>query len=289
MSIQLNGLHLSDINLQISSLEASLKFYTEVLGLKVIKLDGKSVKLSATGKSPAQITLIFNEGAIEKPYKTTGLYHVAIRLPNRLELAKTLKHLLKYQWPLYGLSDHTVSEAIYLCDPDEVGIEIYADKDPTADYSNNLSLAMATTTLMANELLVELEDKVYCWEGIHPSTDIGHIHLQVSDLQRSKSFYSDVLGFKVTQERYPGAVFLAAGGYHHHIAINTWGCEGASHPPVNSVGLKSYSIMIKAKDTIYAIANKLKELDYDFEVTEYDNDITLQLLDPDENLLRIKT
>lgn len=289
MTKQLDSVELANINLYISSLEASIKFYTDILGFKIIAADMKRVKLSASGLEPAQIVLNRRDDAIDRPYKTTGLYHLAIRLPNRLELAKLLRHILKHHWPLYGLSDHTVSEAIYLCDPDEIGIELYADKDPEADYSRDLHLAMETTALRAQDLLDELEGNVYCWDGIHSDTDIGHIHLQVSNLQRAKSFYCDLLGFRVTQESYPGAIFLAAGGYHHHIAVNVWGSEAAKQPPINSVGMKSYLITVNSTEVIENIVKALEEVNYQHKIVKFADYHILHVQDPDGHLVEIMT
>jgi catechol 2,3-dioxygenase len=162
--------------------------------------------------------------------------------------------LLEHGWPIDGAAHHGVSEAIYLRDPDYNGIELYSDVPRDVWHWENGSLTMVTDPLDVDNLLSEAGE----WNGIDPSTDIGHLHLQVSDLPRSEQFYHGLLGLDVTQRSYPGALFLSAGGYHHHIGLNTWAGQGAPAPPQNSVGLSSFAIQMPDRQSWKALKRRLE-------------------------------
>jgi catechol 2,3-dioxygenase len=196
-------------HLQVSDLDGALKFYHELVGLKTIRRENNAAQLSATGKFPAHMILSARPEAKPKPPHTTGLFHIAIRFPNRRELARVFRRLIEHGWPFQGFADHLVSEALYLADPDGNGVELYTDR-PRAQWR---------------------------WRN-------GHVHLHVSDLQKAEAFYCGVLGFEVTQRSYPGALFVSAGGYHHHIGLNIWAGKGAPPPPPEAVGLQSFSITV---------------------------------------------
>ncbi|SCY93406.1 VOC family protein [Alkaliphilus peptidifermentans] len=270
---------IGSVHLQVSNMEASLRFYSQLLGFRIIEIKESFVFLSSNGSYPSQITLSIIDNSTDKPYKTTGLYHLGIRLPSRKELAITLKRLLEFRWQLCGLSDHTVSEAIYLSDPDDNGIELYVDR--TDDVWNS-TVDMTTTCMNPRGLLEEIEDKnEYTWQGIHPEADIGHIHLQVSDLNKAAAFYHNLLGFKITWRESQGALFLAAGSYHHHIALNTWSSKNASSPPSNSVGLLSYSFFLDTEKSLNKLINHLKISNYAYDLFSTNNEEGLSLDDPD--------
>jgi catechol-2,3-dioxygenase/predicted esterase len=241
--------HIANVHLQVSSLERALHFYRDLLGFKEIHCDNESAILSATGNQPAHILLTARVDAKPKPPHTTGLYHVAIRFPNRRELAKVFRRLLKQEWPFQGFSDHGVSEALYLADPDGNGVELYADRPREQWNWQSRAVTMFTKPLDVENLLSEADENDEHYQ-IHPQTDIGHVHLHVSDLKKAETFYHDLLGLEVTQRSYPGALFLSAGGYHHHVGLNIWAGQGAPPPPSDAVGLLSFSITIPDQQTI---------------------------------------
>jgi catechol 2,3-dioxygenase len=234
--------HIGHAHLQVADLERSLRFYRDLVGFReVSRRDGTGV-LSATGKLPGHIILTEHPGARPKPRRTTGLFHVAIRLPSRYELARVFRHLVENRWPFGGFSDHKVSEALYLADPDGNGLELYRDRPRDRWPLRNGMVEMTTDPLDVDALLAEAGDEA--WSGIAPGTDIGHVHLHVAHLRDAEAFYCDLLGLEVMQRSYPGALFVSAGGYHHHIGLNIWAGEGAPPPPPDAVGMLSFSLDI---------------------------------------------
>ncbi len=254
--------HIAYAHLQVRDLDTSLAFYSGALGLHVIERRPTSARLSATGQPPHLIQLTAVPAAVAKPPRTTGLYHVAIRLPTRAALARLFYRLVRLNTPFQGFADHLVSEALYLRDPDGNGVELYRDRPREQWPRQGDQIEMATDPLDHPALLAEGEHSAHEWQGIDPAADIGHIHLQVSDLGRAKAFYVDALGMTVTQRSYPGALFVAAGGYHHHLGLNTWAGRGAAPPPDNAVGLRSFGIAIDERAAWEAAAARLNaELD----------------------------
>ncbi len=219
-------------------------FYRDLLGLRGIQRDNSSLSLSPTGKSPAHIVLTESPEATPRPPGTTGLFHIAIRFPNRTELAKILLRLVERGYPIQGAADHAVSEAIYLADPEGNGIELYRDRPREEWKTRNNEIVMVTDPLDVEGLLKDAEGKA--WSGLHSQTDIGHMHLNVGSLQDAEKFYHGTIGFDVTTKSYPGALFVAAGGYHHHLGLNIWAGRNAPPPPENSMGLMSYGIAVPA-------------------------------------------
>jgi catechol 2,3-dioxygenase len=249
--------HIGHAHLRVTNLERSLAFYRDLLGLNVISQQEKTAVLSSNGDEPRHLVLTEQANARPKPSRSTGLYHVAIRLPDRVALGRVFARLIANQWPLQGYSDHRVSEALYLPDPDGNGLELYRDR-PREDWPwVNHQVDMATTPLDIESLLRDAQTDSSPWQGIHPATDIGHVHLHVSDLARAEAFYSGVLGFDVVQRTYPGALFVSAGGYHHHVGLNVW--AGKNPPPDDAVGLIAFSVNLPDKtalDDVLARAEK---------------------------------
>jgi catechol 2,3-dioxygenase len=245
-------------HLQVSNLERALVFYKEFVGFKEISRNNESAVLSATGQSPAHILLTARADAKPKPPNTTGLYHIAIRFPNRRELARGFRRLIAQRSPFQGFADHLVSEALYLADPDGNGVELYTDRPREHWRWRNGMVEMATAPLDVDELLREIENDSASWSGVHPSTNIGHIHLHVADLQKAEAFYSGVLGFDVTQRSSPGALFISAGGYHHHLGLNIWAGKGAPPSPPEAVGLLSFSVSIPDEATLRILRERLQ-------------------------------
>ncbi len=251
--------------LQVSDLERALGFYRDDIGFKEIKRNQVSAALSPTGRPPAHLALNVHPDARPKPPRTTGLYHVAIRFPHRRALASVFRRLLEHGWPFQGFSDHGVSEALYLTDPDGNGIELYADRPREQWVWRNGAVTMFTEPLQVDALLREAEQDAGKRYEIHAQTDIGHVHLHVSDLKRAEAFYHGVLGLEVTQRTYPGALFLSAGGYHHHVGVNIWAGQGAPPPPPEAVGLLSFSLRIPDLKTLELLTDRLQAAGLPFE------------------------
>jgi catechol 2,3-dioxygenase len=244
--------------LQIADLERGLAFYETLLGFQLLRREQHRAELSATGSAPAQIILLELRGARPKPARSTGLFHVAIRLPSRKELARLLKRLAEHRYSLTGFADHGVSEALYLNDPFGLGVELYHDRLREEWPRENGKLRMFTEQLDVEGLLAEAESGSSEWKGIAPGTDIGHVHLHVSSLEKAEEFYCRRIGFEVTERSYPGALFVSAGGYHHHIGLNIWAGRGAPPPPSDAVGLLAYSVVIPDAFAWQALASKFE-------------------------------
>lgn len=244
--------------LKVKDLERSLNFYSHLMGFKIINQTERTAELSAGGSLPYILRLVEDKTALYRHKGTTGLFHIAIRLPNRKELARVFLRLFKERVKFQGFSDHVVSEALYLADPDENGVELYADR-PKDEWQYEMGqIAMDTLPLNLNVITDELDDRDV-WNGIHPDTDLGHIHLNVSDLKKAQKFYSFILGMNVTNSSYNGAMFFSAGGYHHHIGTNIWSSRNGSPAPENTMGLISFTIRIPDVQYIQEIQNRAGE------------------------------
>jgi catechol 2,3-dioxygenase len=272
--------HIGQVELKISSLEQSLAFYAGLLGLQVLSKDGEQARLSSSSEHEL-IRLRELPNASRKPPRTTGLYHVAIRLPDRHALGAIFQRLLEQRYPLQGAADHLVSEAIYLADPDGNGLELYTDRPRSEWPEFNGQISMTTDPLDAAGLLSAASPG---WSGIHPATDIGHIHLQVSDLEMAEAFYCGLLGFEVTQRSYPGALFISAGGYHHHLGLNTWAGGGASPPPPEAVGLGSFQVAVPEAQERQALVLRLQAAGIPL---QQNGNGSYRLNDPDGNSIEI--
>jgi catechol 2,3-dioxygenase len=233
------GTSIGTVRLTVSDLERSRAFYEHVIGLTGAERDDGSIA-RRDGSTVGERRGDPDARALNR--RATGLYHLAILLPGRPDLAVALRRLAEVRWPLDGASDHLVSEALYLSDPDGNGIEIYRDR-PRADWPHrNGQLEMATLPLDLEDLLRELPSAAA--DRVPAGSVIGHVHLQVSDLVSAEQFYTGVLGLDVTVRGYPGALFVSAGGYHHHIGLNTWHSAGSPPPPPGSVGLRSFELAL---------------------------------------------
>jgi catechol 2,3-dioxygenase len=248
-------LTLGPVELTVAELGRSLAFYEGVLGLKVREIgEGERAVELAAGEAPL-LRLYERPGARRKPTQTTGLYHVALLTPSRRELARTLARLAAARYALGGASDHLVSEALYLDDPDGNGLEIYADRPRSAWTRAGNEVRMAVDPLDMESLLRELDDAP--WAGMAAGTVIGHVHLHVADLRATEAFYGGVLGFELMQ-RYPGALFMAAGGYHHHLGLNTWAGVGVPPAPPEAAGLRRFTVLLPDSDAREAVAERVR-------------------------------
>ncbi|MEM0481738.1 MAG: VOC family protein [Nitrososphaerota archaeon] len=247
----------------VSNLSKSLKFYTGVLGLSVLSWLGDKVVLGVAGGPPLLI-LREKRGALPKPEDRRGLYHFALCMPSRLDLARMFLRLAEY-WEIDGASDHLVSEALYLRDPDGHGIEVYADRPSTGrGRGPDGFIRMTTLPLNLDSLLGELKGEGRSmalsedWEA--PSgTKIGHIHLHVSRLERAEEFYHRLLGFNITFRLGGSALFMSSGDYHHHIGANTWAGVDAQPPSEEHVRLESFAINLGSADRLEEVKAKLLE------------------------------
>lgn len=241
------------VTLSVGDLARSLRFYQDRIGLALLNHEESTASLGA-GDTPL-LRLQHLPGARAHP-RATGLFHFALRVPSRLELARTLAHLIKTKTPLDGASDHNVSEALYLHDPDGHGIEIYRDR-PRADWYKDGRFVLNTTPFDADGVMGELEGHDEPWQGIHPATDMGHVHLRVADLASARRFYVDILGFEIMLAM-ESALFISAGGYHHHLGMNTWAGVGAPPPPADAARLIAYEIRFPTADALTATLDRLR-------------------------------
>jgi catechol 2,3-dioxygenase len=221
-------------------------FYQKIIGLDVIERTA-SGKVLGVGGAPL-LTLTTRRDIAPAPRNAAGLFHTAFLVPDRDALAHWLSHAVDSGVALDGASDHLVSEALYLSDPEGNGIEIYRDRRPDEwNYGADGTVAMATERLNLQELYGRAPKQA--WSGMAQGTSVGHIHLQVGDIPQADAFYRDVLGLKI-MARYPGASFFATGGYHHHIAANIWSSRGARQRADGMTGLSDYAIRFNDKDAL---------------------------------------
>lgn len=227
-----------EVSLNVMDLERAVQFYQEVIGFKVLEKTAQKAVLTVNGKVP-MLTINQPSKVIPKEERTSGLYHFALLLPTRMDLSAFLDHLQVQRYP-YGASDHDVSEALYLSDPDGNGIEVYWDR-PTSEWSwSGGEVRMVVERLDETGLLSQRQA---AWCELPEDTLMGHIHLHVADLKKSETFYRKGLGFDVVS-RYGQAYFISTGGYHHHIGLNTWNGVGVPAPKQNSVGLHWFTLVM---------------------------------------------
>jgi catechol 2,3-dioxygenase len=244
------------VKIKVENIDRSLKYYQEVIGFQILEQTKTKVKLTTDGKTSV-LSLEQPENVVPKQRRTTGLYHFALLLPQRSDLASIVNHFRESGIRI-GSSDHLVSEALYLSDPDGNGIEIYADRDPSEWNWNNGEVAMAVDPLNFEDLL--LNEKQQEWKGLPAGTVMGHIHLHVSDLQKTEEYYTKGLGFEVVNRYGLQALFISTGKYHHHIGLNTWNGVGAPTPPVESVGLESFTLIFPKKEARAIVLDNLKKI-----------------------------
>jgi catechol 2,3-dioxygenase len=232
--------HIGAVTLRVDDLAGLTAFYRDSIGLGLIEQGAKFATLGVDG----EVLVRLQQGAT-RPTSPAGLFHLAILLPSRSDLADWTAHAAATRIPLEGASDHLVSEALYLSDPEGNGIEIYRDR-PRADWPRrDGAIKMATERLDLDALLAEARPAAY--SGMPSRTRMGHIHLRVGDTAEAERFYIDALGFDL-MVRYPGASFLASGGYHHHIAGNAWNSRGAVPRQAGEAGLDSFELI--ARDAV---------------------------------------
>jgi len=249
--------HMGLVELSVSDLDRSLAYWQDAIGLRVLSRENGTAELGAD--TPL---LRFVEEADARPADGfTGLYHVALLVPDRPSLGRFLAHAAREETPLEGLSDHDVSEAIYLRDPDRHGIEVYADR-PREYWEGQVFERMTTRPLDAASLLEEAGDDPF--DGLPGGTTMGHVHLRVRDVDETIGFYRDVLGMGLMAQLGQQAAFLSAGGYHHHIGGNTWESRGATPAPKGTARLRHLTIVVPdetERDRLAAAVGEAEERD----------------------------
>jgi catechol 2,3-dioxygenase len=229
------------VELTVADLDRSLAYYREAIGLDVVEQGAGRARLGAGGR--VLLALVEEPGARAVGH-ATGLYHFALLVPERPDLARWLAHAARDRVALTGLSDHFVSEALYLRDPDGHGIEIYRDR-PREVWEGQVAERMTTVPLDVEDLLGEIADPAAePFDGLPAGTVIGHVHLKVADVGATVRFGRDVLGFGLMAQLGPAAAFFGAGGYHHHIGANTWESAGAGPPPPGSAALRHATLVL---------------------------------------------
>lgn len=273
---------IGEVQLFVADLARSTGFYEKNLGFRVLDRAEGQVFLGAGSRH--LITLNVRPGA-KAVRGTTGLYHFAVLLPDRKSLARLLYHLVENNIGVQGAADHGVSEAIYLTDPDGNGIELYCDRRKNEWPMDDLGrLQMGTDELDIEDLVLELKSGLETWKGLPEKTTIGHVHLQVRNLAEAEQFYTKVLGFDLMQRYESGAIFVSAGGYHHHIGLNTWGVEGAPPAPPTAPGLRWFEVCLPDPAALEAVLGRLKAAGVVYE--EIGDGILAR--DPSQNAFLIK-
>ncbi len=248
-------LRLGPVRLQVSDLDRSLAYYQDVLGLRPLERDTAEATLGPQESDIPLVHLRARRGARTIPKRgALGLYHFAILLPDRPSLGRFVRHLGEIN-ARAGAGDHLVSESLYLQDPDNLGIEVYADRPRSTWRRIGRELMMATDPVDFADLIEAAGDER--WSGMPAGTTMGHLHLHVGDLGQAAAFYSEGLGFDRMVWHYPGALFLAGGGYHHHLGTNTWAGAGATPPAPDDAQLLEWTIELPSSAHVSAAAESL--------------------------------
>ncbi|WP_306223943.1 VOC family protein [Bosea beijingensis] len=240
--------------LKVRDIERITSYYRDVIGLSVLARGAASVTLGTA--EGALLTLEPKPGAALEPPTAAGLFHIAFLMPSRRDLARWLVHVARNQTPLTGFADHSVSEAVYLNDPEGNGIEVYADRPAENWRWDNGRVVMGTHRLDVDGILSLTNTGISDYAKAPDGLRIGHIHLRVGDVDAGDKFYKDLLGLAPTSRR-DTASFLSSGGYHHHLALNTWNSAGAGLRDEASTGLAWFSLMTQKPELMAAQAERL--------------------------------
>jgi catechol 2,3-dioxygenase len=279
------GTNIGLVTLRVSDLERSRRFYEGILAFQPIEQGPGKVVLGGQDEQPL-LELIEVPGAAPQPRRATGLYHVAILFPTRADLGRELLRVARAGVQV-GQGDHLVSEALYISDPDDNGLELYRDRPRSEWHWTNGLVEMATDPVDIRGLVAEGERDAEPWEVIPAGTRVGHIHLQIGDIKEAREFYHTILGFDVTADlAQHGALFVSAGGYHHHIGLNTWHSRGAKPTPADAAGLQTYVIAIPSREGLQEVKARLVAHQVPFE----EEDDLIRVNDPWSNhiLLRVE-
>jgi catechol 2,3-dioxygenase len=258
-----DGSHVGAVHLQVGQLQRSIDYYEHVLGLRTLDRTNTTALLGATGAERVLVSLQADGDVRPVPREGRyGLYHFAILLPDRAALGRFIAHLSRIGARV-GAADHLVSEALYLTDPDGLGIEVYADRPRSAWQLRGRELAMSTEPLDMQSVVSAGGGRE--WDGAPEGTAIGHVHLHVGDLNAAEAFYHSALGFDKTVWSYPGALFFSAGGYHHHLGTNTWSPGPAAAN--DQARLLAWELVLPGADDTRAAARSLQAAGFSTEET----------------------
>lgn len=286
------GLRTGAVHIAVRDLQRTASFYEELLGLERLSDQALAqdedpaaaiLPLGPPG-GPPLVLLSTGPGILPRPRPTTGLYHLALLVPDRPALARVLLRLARRHIRI-GSSDHLVSEALYLEDPEGNGIEVYADRPREMWHMADGSPVMSTEPLDTDALIATAGGPAAEDAGVPPGTRIGHVHLQVSEIDTAERFYMGALGLDL-QARYRGeAAFLSAGGYHHHVGVNVWTTRGAPPPPADAAGLRWITLELPSDDDVAALGEHLDLSDWEYAR----NAGGLRLRDPAGNEIRVRS
>lgn len=254
---------LGPVQLTVTNLTNSVAFYQQVLGFQVHQRTRDGAKLGAGG---ADLLALVEMPQARRVSHHSGLYHFAVLTPSRLALAQVLRSLVAAGIQIGG-SDHLVSEAIYLADPDGIGIEVYRDRPRREWRYENGRPVMGSLPLDYQGILRELVDEPAPWSGLDSATTIGHVHLHVAHLPPTVHFYQEVIGFDLIMN-WNNAAFFSAGGYHHHLGTNTWAGVGAPPQPADAAGLRHFVIQLAEQAERDRLLERLAHNGVAFEVRE---------------------
>lgn len=243
------------VTLTVLDLEGALAFYRQRIGLRVHAEDGASARLGVGGDD---LLILTGRKNAERTVGTTGLFHFAMLLPSRAGLARALHRLAATRTPLHGAADHRVSESLYLADPEGNGIELYRDRPRETWTWNDGLVGMTTDPLDLDALLAEGDADATPFTGLPAGTTMGHVHLRVAAIAAAERFYCDVIGFVLTARYGDLASFVAAEGYHHHVAFNTWSGEGAPPPPAGAAGLAEFAVRFGDADAVGRVLTRAR-------------------------------
>ncbi|MFL5962454.1 MAG: VOC family protein [Gaiellaceae bacterium] len=242
------------VHLTVADLDRSLAYYEQQIGLQVHARDGGRAQLGTGGED----LLVLTEEPGARPAEGySGLFHFALLVPERIDLARWLAHAARDRVPLTGMSDHFVSEALYLRDPDHHGIEVYADR-PWELWEGQVGTRLTTLPLDTDDLLATLEDPLAePFDGLPGGTVMGHVHLCVAGVEQTVEYYRDVVGFGLMAQLGDQAAFLSAGGYHHHLGGNTWQSAGRPYAPAGYARLTQMTIVLPDAAALEAVAERV--------------------------------
>lgn len=245
------------VRLQVGDLQRSIGYYTEVLGMAVLERSDGHASLGASA-GPPLVHLVEKIGVAPVPRRGRfGLYHFALLLPDRAALGRFAAHLVS-SGVRPGMADHAVSEALYLTDPDGLGIEVYADRPRDSWTYRGEELVMSTDPVDLDDVIAASEG--VAWTGLPDGTTMGHVHLHVGDLASAEAFYHRALGFDKTVWSYPGALFFSAGGYHHHLATNVWSPGPSAR--TDEARLLEWDLVVPAQGQVGDFAHRLRTAGY---------------------------
>ncbi len=242
------------VALSVANLERSLAYYQHTIGMSILHSDAASATL---GIGTRPLLRLHEVPGARLVRRATGLYHFALHVPSRRDLARVLRHFADIGYRIDGAADHLFSEALYLSDPDGHGIEIYRDRPRDTWFDAQGNLRGASDPLDFEDILRELDGDDVPWIGLAPGTDMGHVHLQVADIRAAEEFYIGVLGFE-RMTALPTASFVSAGGYHHHLGMNTWAGIGVSAPPEGAARLLSYEVLLPDEAALGAVLDRVR-------------------------------